>query len=241
MANKFLKSVKNFFIKVCQYLKKARIEFIVILLSILVDLVSKGIIQATMSEGETIVIIPNFLEFYFTYNKSAAFSFDFGLSSLVGEKGVTTVFIIVTFISVALFGFIMYKLKNRRLFARLSLALIIGGAIGNLYDRIAFSMVRDFIKIVYFGLEIPYLGSSFAVFNIADACLVVGAISCVVYVLFLEGKDKRKIDLESVQKRENESAQETENESAYKEKFVDTHPCNKDDMTEKGDNVVENL
>ena len=196
MSNKFVNVIKKIATSVWSYIKHARVEFIVIILSIAVDLISKGIIQSTMKEGETLVLIPNFLEFYFTYNKAAAFSFDFGLGQVIGQDGVMTFFIITTFISIGLFGFIMYKLKNRSLWARVCFALIIGGAIGNLYDRMAFSMVRDFIRIVYFGLEIPYLGTSFAVFNIADACLVIGAIAFVVYILFMENKDKARLEKE---------------------------------------------
>lgn len=217
MSNKFVKVIKKIATSVWSYIKHARVEFIVIILSIAVDLISKGIIQSTMKEGETLVLIPNFLEFYFTYNKAAAFSFDFGLGQVIGQDGVMIFFIITTFISIGLFGFIMYKLKNRSLWARVCFALIIGGAIGNLYDRMAFSMVRDFIRIVYFGLEIPYLGTSFAVFNIADACLVVGAIAFIVYILFMENKDKARLEKEgkkaekTTENSEDENPQITEN------------------------------
>ena len=208
MSNKFVNVIKKIATSVWSYIKHARVEFIVIILSIAVDLISKGIIQSTMKEGETLVLIPNFLEFYFTYNKAAAFSFDFGLGQVIGQDGVMTFFIITTFISIGLFGFIMYKLKNRSLWARVCFALIIGGAIGNLYDRMAFSMVRDFIRIVYFGLEIPYLGTSFAVFNIADACLVVGAIAFIVFILFMENKDKARLEKEC-EKAEKTTENET--------------------------------
>ena len=208
MSNKFVNVIKKIATSAWSYIKHARVEFIVIILSIAVDLISKGIIQSTMKEGETLVLIPNFLEFYFTYNKAAAFSFDFGLGQVIGQDGVMTFFIITTFISIGLFGFIMYKLKNRSLWARVCFALIIGGAIGNLYDRMAFSMVRDFIRIVYFGLEIPYLGTSFAVFNIADACLVVGAIAFIVYILFMENKDKARLEKEC-EKAEKTTENET--------------------------------
>ncbi len=219
MSNKFVNVIKKIATSVWSYIKHARVEFIVIILSIAVDLISKGIIQSTMKEGETLVLIPNFLEFYFTYNKAAAFSFDFGLGQVIGQDGVMTFFIITTFISIGLFGFIMYKLKNRSLWARVCFALIIGGAIGNLYDRMAFSMVRDFIRIVYFGLEIPYLGTSFAVFNIADACLVIGAIAFVVYILFMENKDKARLEKET--KKVEKTTENSEDENTQISENVD--------------------
>ena len=229
MMNKFLNTVKTFAIKVWEYLKRAKIEYLVIIGAIAVDLISKAIIQSTMKEGETLVLIPNLLEFYFTYNKAAAFSFDFGLSSLVGKEGVAVAFIIVTFLSLGLFGFVLYKIRERGLWPRIAFALIIGGAIGNLYDRIAFSMVRDFIRIVYLGFDIPALGGTgFAIFNIADACLVIGVIMYVFYVLFLENKDRARmekaskteqIQLENTSNEIGENAKSTENTINVAEKI----------------------
>ena len=240
MSNKFLNFTKKVATSVWTYLKHARVEFIVIILAVAVDLITKGIIQSTMKVGETVVLIPNFLEFYFTYNTAAAFSFDFGLGQAIGQEGVMVVFIVMTFLSLGLFGFIMYKLKNRRLWARICFALIIGGAIGNLYDRMAFSMVRDFIRIVYFGLEIPYLGSSFAVFNIADACLVIGVIMFVVYVLFLETKDKARIKAKNEVKSSSETAEEnSETAEENSENAVDVTSELQSDIDEKSDNVSD--
>ncbi|MBE5732905.1 MAG: signal peptidase II [Clostridiales bacterium] len=233
MSNKFLNFTKKVATSVWTYLKHARVEFIVIILAVAVDLITKGIIQSTMKVGETVVLIPNFLEFYFTYNTAAAFSFDFGLGQAIGQEGVMVVFIVMTFLSLGLFGFIMYKLKNRRLWARICFALIIGGAIGNLYDRMAFSMVRDFIRIVYFGLEIPNLGSSFAVFNIADACLVIGVIMFIVYVIFLETKDKARIKAKNEVKSSSETAEENS------ENAVDVTSELQSDIDEKSDNVSD--
>lgn len=200
---KVLLVLKNIAKKVFAYLKQAKIEWLIIVGAVALDLISKAIIQSTMKVGESIVIIPNFLEFYFTYNKAAAFSFDFGLSKILGQEGVMTVFIIITFLALILFGFVLYRLRNRRLIARVAFALIIGGAIGNLYDRIAFSMVRDFIRIVYFGLNIPFLGGTgFAIFNFADAFLVIGVFVYIFYVLFMETKDVARLE-KSSEKEQN--------------------------------------
>ncbi len=232
--NKFINGLKKAAKCVWEYIKKAKIEYLVIILAIVVDLVTKAVIQANMKEGETVVLIPTFLEFYFTYNKAAAFSFDFGMGGVLGQQGVTVVFIITTFLSIGLFGFILYKLRNRKLWARIAFALVIGGAIGNLYDRMAFSMVRDFIRIVYFGYDIPYLGRSFAVFNIADACLVVGVIMYIVYVLFMETKDKKSLESKVVTVAENEQSI-TDTESAQ----GDVCEPENGEIDEKSDTVTE--
>ena len=200
-----------FWKKVISYLKKAKVEYIVILSAIFVDLLSKGIVQATMDEYECIPLIPNFLELLFVYNDKAAFSVDFGLSGLVGKDGVVTAFIIITSISILVFIYVLYRYKNKGLLGRIALALVIGGAIGNLYDRIFIGRVRDFIQIVYFGLDIQLLGGkSFAVFNIADSCLVIGIILLAVFIVFFDkdlvkkdSKNETKLPINKIESIEN--------------------------------------
>ena len=148
----------------------------------------------------------------------AAFSFDFGLSALVCKDGVVTAFIIITTIAIAVFIYVLYKYRNKNVVGRIALALVIGGAIGNLVDRIFIGRVRDFIQIVYFGLDIPLLGGeTFAVFNIADACLVIGIILFAVFIVFLdkevvkkENKNETNIteNTEDSTKKENETAED---------------------------------
>ena len=204
--------------KVISYLKTAKVEYIIILSAIFIDLLSKEIIQASMEEYECITLIPKFLELFLVYNDKAAFSFDFGLSALVGKDGVVTAFIIITTIAIAVFICVLYKYRNKNVVGRIALALVIGGAIGNLVDRIFIGRVRDFIQIVYFGLDIPLLGGeTFAVFNIADACLVIGIILFAVFIVFLdkevvkkENKNETNIteNTEDSIKKENETAED---------------------------------
>jgi hypothetical protein len=68
--------------------------------------------------------------------------------------------------------------------ARLSLAFIIAGALGNFYDRLFIGKVRDFAEIVFFGLDLPILGETFAIFNLADNSLTAGVIMFVIFFLF---------------------------------------------------------
>jgi signal peptidase II len=177
--------------KCLDYVAHAKAELIVIAAAIFVDLLTKGIVEANMSEGQVVSVIPNFLEWCFVYNDKAAFSFDFFLSNVVGLDGVRVIFIIITIFALAAFGFILYKIRMRHGFSRIALALVIGGAIGNLYDRLFVGRVRDFIQVVFFGLDIEFLGGrSFAVFNIADSCLVIGVIMLMVYIVFTEAFEK---------------------------------------------------
>ena len=83
----------------------------------------------------------------------------------------------------ALFVF-NYFVKEKSIFYCLSFGFIIGGALGNLYDRIALGYVRDFVFLDFFP--------SFPIFNLADSFLCVGAIMMAVYILFFTGKKSEK-------------------------------------------------
>lgn len=167
------------------YIKLAKLELIVLVAALIVDLVSKSIVEHTMNVGQTKVLIPKFLQLTFIYNPLAAFGSAFGLDKLIGQTATRIIFIVITFVAVGIFGYFMYRNRGKNKVERLAFALIIAGAIGNLVDRIFIGEVRDFIEIVYFGLDLGKLGTSFAIFNIADAALVVGVILFLVYILFL--------------------------------------------------------
>ena len=169
--------------KVWAYCKIARMELIVFAALLVLDLVTKQIIEATMYEGETIVLIPNFLNFTFVYNELAAFGSAFGLENLIGPQAVRVIFIIITFIALGIFGYFLWRNRGKNKLCRASLAMILAGALGNLVDRLFIGKVRDFVEIVFFGCDVPLLGESFAIFNIADAALVVGVILFLVYLI----------------------------------------------------------
>jgi signal peptidase II len=106
-------------------------------------------------------------------------------------QGFQIFFIIVTIIVLVVGGVLMVKTRHRQgLFLKISLSLVIGGAIGNFIDRVFIGHVRDLFDFsqVYF----PW------VFNVADMCLVIGAIMLGIYVIFMyrpkESKDKKDED-----------------------------------------------
>ena len=191
--NKF----EKFLAAAWEYIKQAKIELIVLVAAVAVDLISKAIVDANMIEGQSVSIIPNFLYFKYTHNEAAAFGSSFGLDKLFGQTGTMVFFIVITFIAIGFFGYFLYRNRGKSLVFRLAFALIIGGAIGNLVDRIAFGYVRDFVEIVYFGLTI--FGSTHfpGIFNIADAALCVGVALFLVYYIFIykepEKEDKAAI------------------------------------------------
>jgi signal peptidase II len=122
------------------------------------DQLTKLWVTSTMVEGERIPVLPPLLQWYYIRNSGAAFS--------IGE-GVTWIFTII--MSVVSLGIILYARKVRSAWWALGLGLVLGGALGNLTDRLfrepSFGMghVVDFISL-----------PNFAIFNVADSAVVVG-------------------------------------------------------------------
>jgi len=127
---------------------------------IVADQVTKSLIVASFTRGEAISVT-SFMSLVLAYNSGAAFSF------LAGAPGWQRWF----FATIAAFAsvFLVYMLKrggSRMLCA--GFALILGGALGNLWDRIAIGKVVDFLLLHYGSWSWP-------AFNVADSAITVGA------------------------------------------------------------------
>lgn len=134
-----------------------------------IDLVLKYLI---MSLGN-FVVIRNFLSFIYIKNTGAAFSILEGRSYL---------FIILTIIAIV--SGILYLRKNTlKNYEYILVSIVSAGIIGNLYDRVVFGYVRDFISFKIFNYNA-------AIFNFADMCIVLGII---VYVILLIKEDLCKL------------------------------------------------
>jgi len=129
--------------------KKYSLVFIVSIVVIIIDILTKWVIH----NNNFSVIILSFLKIIPVKNTGAAFSI------------LQNATIPLIFISLAVIGLILFYLDKIEEKYTLAVSLILGGAIGNLIDRIFFGFVRDFISV-----------SSFPVFNIADAAVTMGAI-----------------------------------------------------------------
>ena len=178
--NKFIRFLRAAW----EYIKQARMELLILAGAVILDLVSKAIVDAAMDEYDSVTLIPKFLHITYIHNDAAAFGSSFGLDKVLGQRGVMILFIVISFAAVGLFGYFMYRNRGKSKFSRVAYALIIGGAIGNLVDRLAFGYVRDFIQFQYFGLTI--FGSEyFAIFNFADSALCIGVVLFAVYYIFI--------------------------------------------------------
>jgi len=137
--------------------KSILIPFITILVIIL-DIVTKAIIVNKLSPDEVIKVLP-FLNIVHIKNKGAAFGLFAGLGNMF--------FIVVSIAAILFIFFYMRSLKKK--VEIISLSLVVGGAVGNLIDRVMLGKVTDFIDFFVNTWHWPS-------FNVADSALTVGII-----------------------------------------------------------------
>ncbi|MBR2959959.1 MAG: lipoprotein signal peptidase [Burkholderiaceae bacterium] len=135
--------------------------FALALIVFAIDFVTKSIVLSSFYYGERLEIT-SFFNLVLVYNYGAAFSF---LSTSGGWQVI--LFSAIAVIAVAVCSYLIYKHTRETLFC-LALALIMGGAIGNLFDRIIYGYVIDFLDFHYQHWHWP-------AFNVADMAIVGGA------------------------------------------------------------------
>ena len=135
-----------------------KIEILILLLIIGLDQLTKSWIESILQLHESIELIPGFFSLTYARNTGAAWSM------LAGQM---TFFIVLTTAVLCGLIWLMVKTPKESTWTRISLSLIMGGAIGNFIDRISFSYVRDFLDFILFGYDFP-------IFNVADMALCIG-------------------------------------------------------------------
>lgn len=139
--------------------------FGIVALTLILDQVSKSLARAQFTVGETIKLIPGVLNFTLTKNSGAAF----GILS-----GKQPIFIAVTFVVIAVVLIYLWRQRPTSPLVVIALALVTGGAIGNLVDRIGPGWVTDFFE---FGFM------DFPVFNVADTAIFIGVGLLIIWLL----------------------------------------------------------
>lgn len=162
---------------------KNKIIFLVSIIVFIVDIISKILVSNFMLEDQSIKIINNFL--YFTYAKNTGIAFSF-------LEGNMLFIISMTLIIVVLLIKYVYN-KKLDLKEKISYGLVLGGAIGNLFDRIVYGYVIDFIDVYIFGYDYP-------IFNVADSCVVVGIILILLLSFKSEGSEKDEVNSRKTRK-----------------------------------------
>ena len=135
---------------------------------VLADQLTKWLVLSHFAPGERLELT-SFFNLVLVFNKGAAFSF------LANAPGWQTPLLVAFAIGAALIvSFLLVRSPERRMFCA-GLALILGGAVGNVIDRLRFGQVVDFLDFHAFGWHWP-------AFNVADSAISIGAV-----ILILEG------------------------------------------------------
>jgi len=147
------------------------LRYTIALIVIIADQITKVLADGSLVINQKIAVMPMF-NITLHYNEGAAFSF---LNDAGGwQRWLFTA--ISSVVSVILIVW-LYRLSKRERWLSLALALILGGAIGNLIDRVIYGHVIDFIQVYYQQWYFP-------TFNIADAAITVGGVLLFITTLF---------------------------------------------------------
>ena len=156
-------------------LKKFFSGFIILVSVFLIDRISKiYILKLAKIENSVDIYVTSYLNLFLIWNKGVAF----GLLSI--DESV--IYNIITAIIGLIIIFILFMILKNNNIKRYFLILIAGGAIGNFYDRIAYTAVPDFI-------DLHFKGFHWFVFNVADVFITVGVFCLILVELLYNNKD----------------------------------------------------
>ena len=141
---------------------------------IALDQISKALVLRYLYEGQ-VTLIKGVLDFTYVENRGMAFG-------LLSDH--RWVFMVLSVVGIGLVGFYLYR-YTRTTLSRVGLALIVGGGIGNMIDRVSLGFVVDFIDFCAFDFWVW-------VFNVADACVCVGAALFVLDLILELVRDVKK-------------------------------------------------
>jgi len=141
----------------------------------LVDQLVKALIVATVPVHQTIPVIPGFFNLTHIYNPGGAFGFLSGSPSELRHL----FFLISSLVAMGLIFFLYAKTVPGQGLMQLGLSLIMGGAIGNILDRVRIGKVVDFLDLYVKNLHWP-------AFNVADSAITIGIGFFIYHLLFKE-------------------------------------------------------
>jgi signal peptidase II len=155
-------------------LASRRLELIVAAMVVVLDQITKAMIRPALALHESREIIPGFLDLTRVHNTGAAF----GMLNSVDFPFKTVVLSIVAAIALGGVGWYAATVPRSDRLARLGIAGVLGGAVGNLIDRARTGYVLDFVDAYWKGWH-------FWAFNVADAAITVGVIFMILDILGL--------------------------------------------------------
>jgi len=148
-------------------------HFLLALIVVLADRWTKRLVAARIAMYTHIQVIPGFFRITHTENTGAAFS----LFADSPSHWKTTALIAFSVVAMVIVTGLLWRQKRPLTITGIALSLILGGAVGNLWDRVASGRVVDFLLLYIKSYQWP-------VFNLADSSIVIGACLLVMEILF---------------------------------------------------------
>jgi signal peptidase II len=153
-----------------------RRELAVLLMTALVwlvaDQVTKALVEGNVALGDQVDVLGNLVVIWHVQNTGSAFS-------LFQFEGSLILFYAVHLVALGMVVYFHRTFHGRSLWLQVILGIVLGGSIGNLFDRLRHGYVTDFISVGFGDVRFP-------TWNIADAGITVGISLLVIYLVFLE-------------------------------------------------------
>lgn len=145
---------------------------------VVIDQVIKYFVDLNLKPIGSTVAIPNILDLVYVENRGVAFGM---------FKDMRWIFVVLTGVVIVVFTVMLIKNAGKSKLFSLAAALIVGGGIGNLIDRVFLGYVIDYLQLSFFS----------PVCNFADYCITAGTVLLIIYLLFFSDiKDDKKIKTE---------------------------------------------
>lgn len=148
---------------------------------VIFDQWTKALIVRDISLGESVPVIRNFVHLTHSQNPGIAFGF-FGLHPGPYQNWILSG---LSLVAIGVVAILMRRYPAGRIGMQTAMALIIGGAAGNLWDRIHLGQVTDFIDVFYRDYHWP-------VFNVADSAISIGVVLIAIGLIFFDGPEEKK-------------------------------------------------
>ena len=181
--------------------RKSLIIYSLIIFIVVLDQISKFVVKQYMQLYESIPLIGDFFRLTYIENPGMAFGIQFDNRILFTVLSVVAAGIVLVY---------LLKMNKENFIFRFALALILGGAIGNLIDRLTVGRVVDFLDVEFFDISLPafnflfinfpgYAMTRWPVFNVADSAVTCGMV-LLTYIIFTQKPEtKREINPQSDQ------------------------------------------
>ena len=156
-----------------------RLYFITALVVLVLDRATKWLVEDRIALHDTLQVIPGFFRLTHVQNRGAAF----GLFAESPSEWKVAVLVLFSVVALVVVSALLWRSSHALTMTGSALALILGGAIGNLWDRLLSGHVVDFLDFYVDSYHWP-------AFNVADSAIVVGAILLVAEILFKPTSDE---------------------------------------------------